>query len=736
MGLIIDLFAGGGGASLGIEMATGRSPDIAINHDPVAIAMHKANHPDTEHYCNDIWAVDPADVRPGEPVDLLWASPDCKHFSKAKGGKPKERNIRDLAWVIVDWVEKRKPDVVSVENVEEFRTWGPLYEDGTPIKELAGQTFDDWVKRIKRAGYKVDWRESRASSYGAPTIRKRLCIIASRLAEPVWPRATHGDPKTPQVQAGKQRLWRTAAYHVIDWSIVCPSIFDTRQQIWEKHGLRAVRPLAHNTGARTARGIRRYVLDALQPFIVTLTHGARTESAGEPLRTVTGANRGEKAVVVPSLTRFNTGATGSHIDEPMPTVTANSFIKRPGGAAPLGVVAPVLAYAQHGGRPRPITEPAHTITASTKDQNQVIAPRLMTMRNSAKPFQGAGEPTHTVNAGGAGLTCVAASLVQTGYGERKGQAPRALDPEKPLGTVVAGGVKHALVSALMTSVAHGDSGGRRAYPVTEPHNTVTNTQDRALVVPTLVGCGGRAAQSRPRGGDEPMATLTSKADVCLTTAFLAQNNTGVVGHDARKPMSTIVGKGCTQGVVAAHMLSLKGSSRRASAADEPARAVCAGGGQSALVTGALVKYYGTAAAGQVVDEPLHTVTDRARFAFAELALCAPTFGPEHEARAREVAEFLREHGVWDGGEFVTVEIQGITFVIADIGLRMLTPRELFNAQGFPPDYKIDQDDEGNTFSKSDQIGRAGNSVSPQWAAAHVAANCPHLVCDEYWAEAA
>lgn len=580
--LIVDLFAGGGGASMGIEMALGRSADIAINHDPVAIAMHAINHPETEHYCNDIWAVDPDDVRPGKPIGLLWASPDCKHFSKAKGGKPKNRNIRDLAWVIVDWAEKRKPDVIIVENVEEFRTWGPLDNEGKIIPEFSGQTFEDWVSRLKRAGYRVDWRESRASSYGAPTIRKRLCIIASRIGRPQWPQPTHGDPAMPEVRAGKLLPWRTAAEDVIDWSLVCPSIFDSRQAIWERHGLRAVRPLAHNTGARVARGIRRYVLDAQEPFIVTLTHGVRTEPANEPLRTVTGANRGEKAIITP-----------------------------------------VITHAQHGGSNRDAREPYHTIAASKKDQNQVAV----------------------------------ASLVQTGYGERHGQAPRALDPKAPLGTAVAGGAKHAPVAAFL------------------------------------------AQQNTDRNGFNP-------------------------GRPADKPVSTVTSTGAQQNVVAAHVTRQFGTST-GHAADKPTGAVTAGWNKTGIVSGALVKYYGTPQDPRT-DEPLHTVTATDRFGLAGLALDAPPFASEHEARARDVADFMRLHGQWDDREFVTLEIGDMTFVIVDIGLRMLTPRELFNAQGFPPDYRIERDNDGNRFSKSDQVGRAGNSVSPPWAAAHVAANCNHL----------
>lgn len=745
--IIIDCFAGGGGASTGIEMALGRSPDFAINHDPVAVAMHAVNHPGSVHLCQNVYQVDPLDHFARAHIGFAWFSPDCKHFSKAKGGAPVQRNIRDLAWIIPGWIERiqksgGKVDVVAIENVEEFQTWGPLLitDKGlVPDPERKGETFKAWCKKLRQLGGRIEWRELRACDYGAPTIRKRVFILirfdGQRI---VWPEPTHGDPGSDAVKGGKLKPWLTAGRNVIDWSITCPSIFDSKAEIMARHGLRAVRPLADNTQARVARGIKRYVLDAARPFLVNLTHGARLEDAAEPMRTVTGANRGEKAVVVPSLTRFNSGATGAPMDGPVPTVTANSFHKRPGGAAPLGVVAPVLAgcggragqsrprggdepmatvtakadtcvvaphlvayygegsggkdrsadpasplqtvvtenrhavvapvmtYAQQGGSVRDPADPLHTVTASAKDVNGVIAPHLMTMRNAGKPFQGADEPAHTVTAGGAGLTCVAASLAQTGYGEREGQAPRALDPDAPLGTVVAGGVKHAPVAAYLAQ-----------------HNN----------------------DSRRIGGVNP-------------------------GRDADAPVSTVTASGAQQGVVAGSMLSMKGSDRRASAADEPARVACTGGGQSALVAGALTKYYGTGD-GQEPGDPLHTVTTKDRFCLSQAALAAPPFGPEHHERAREVAAFLRAHGFWDDREFVTLDVgldggETITLVMVDIGMRMLTPRELFNAHPLPPDYEIDRDLDGTVFSKSDQVGRAGNSVCPPLAEAITRANVPHL----------
>lgn len=765
--LIIDCFAGGGGASTGIEMALGRSPDYAINHDPVAVAMHAVNHPDSIHLCQNVYQVDPLDHFARAHIGFAWFSPDCKHFSKAKGGAPVQRNIRDLAWIIPGWIERiqksgGKVDVVAIENVEEFQTWGPLLitDKGLmPDPERKGETFQKWCKKLKQLGGKIEWRELRACDYGAPTIRKRVFILIRFDGQKiVWPEPTHGDPKSEAVKAGRLLPWLTAGHDVIDWDIVCPSIFDTRAEILARHGLRAVRPLADNTMARVARGIKRYVLDASRPFLVNLTHGARLEDVDDPLRTVTCANRGEKAVVAPSmvsiahgdsggrreypvdepyhtvtvggvqhavvaptLTRFNSGSTGSAIDAPVPTVTANSFHKRPGGAAPLGVVsptlaqvaaptcpkcanpcredsvsiccdrcercwpktpewdrrlvAPVMTYAQQGGSVRSPADPLHTVTASAKDVNGVIAPHLMTMRNAGKPFQGADEPAHTVTAGGAGLTCVAGYLAQ--------------------------------------------------------HNNDTHPVDRVQ------------RSIRPgRPSDAPVSTVTaSGAQQGVVAAYMAQQNNHrgtepSTGRLADEPVSTIVQKGCTQSVVAASMLSMKGSERRASGADEPARVACTGGGQSAVVAGALVKYYGTDQ-NPVLDQPLHTVTTKDRFGITEAALAAPPFGPEHHARAREVADFLRAYGFWDDREFMTIDVPTdsgmVTLVMVDIGMRMLIPRELFNAQGFPHGYRIDRDLDGRVFSQSDQVGRAGNSVCPPLAAAIAGANVPHLAA---FAEAA
>jgi DNA (cytosine-5)-methyltransferase 1 len=711
--LIIDSFAGGGGASTGIEMALGRSPDIAINHNPAALALHAANHPDTLHLSENVWQVDPLDHVHGRHVGLAWFSPDCKHFSKAKGGKPVERNIRDLAWVVVLWAQRVRPDVIILENVEEFRDWGPLIEverpgpNGDKVTVLMpdpdgrGQTFKQWLKQLRKEGYKVEWRELRACDYGAPTIRKRLFLIARRDGQKiVWPKPTHGKPDDPDVIKGRKKPWRTAA-EIIDWSLPCPSIFATGAEIMAEHGLRAVRPLAEATMSRVARGVKRYVLDAKKPFLVNLTHGVRTEDLGSPFNTITGAHRGEKAIVSPSVIKFQTGSTGSPVDEPLHTITANSFKKKPGGSAPVGIIAPVLAYAQQGGANRSVEDPAHTITASTKDQNTLIAP----------------------------------TLIQTGYGEREGQAPRALDVQAPLGTIVAGGVKHA------------------------------------AVIPTLVGCGGRAGQSRERGGDEPMATQTAKADVCIAAAFMAQHNNdsrrdgGVnPGRPADQPVSTLTAN-LQQGVVAAHLMTMRNAQKPFQGADEPThtitaggagqtlvaahlshfytsnvnggegdpekpiKTITAGGGHAAIVAPFMQKYYGTGD-GARADDPMHSVTTKDRFGFVEGAIAWPPFTEAQAARARQVADFLRAHGFWDEREFVTLSIANgdsvDMFTIVDIGMRMLVPRELFSAQGFPVEYVIDLEFNGKPLPKDAQISCCGNSVAPPLAEALAGANCAHL----------
>lgn len=509
--IIVDNFAGGGGASLGIEMALGRSPDIAINHDAEAIAQHRVNHPSTRHFCEDVWDVDPLEATQGRPVGLAWFSPDCKHFSKAKGGKPVDKKIRGLAWVAIRWAATVRPRVIVLENVEEFQTWGPLIKlvdargnvvldaNGNPkmvpCPVRKGFTFRRWCKELEKLGYRIEMRELRAHDYGTPTIRKRLFIVARCDGLPIcWPAKTHGPGLLP---------YRTAA-ECIDWSIPCPSIF-TRKK-----------PLAVATLRRIARGVMRYVVEAAAPFII----------------------------------KHRTGPTGSDINEPLHTITAGSYIKRPAGAGhAMGLVVPYFV------------------------------------------------PRH---------------------GERDGQEPRTRSVEQPMPTV--------------TATANGAS---------------------------------------------------------LVAAFLAKHYGGneTPGWDARGPISTITTQD-HHAVVAGHLLNMKGADRRMRGIDQPAPTVCAGGNHAALVAALMAPYYGqgSGTTGRKLDEPAPTITTKDRL------------------------------------QLVTVTIDGETYVLTDIGMRMLQPRELYRAQGFPESYVIDPVVDGKPLSKEAQVRMCGNSVCPPVAAAVIAAN--------------
>lgn len=397
--LIVDNFAGGGGASTGIEIATGRSVDIAINHDPMAIAQHKANHPSTKHYCESVWDVDPVKACTGHPVALAWFSPDCKHFSKAKGGKPKDKNIRGLAWVALRWAGKVRPRVIMLENVEEFKDWGPLNRGHRPIKAKKGVTFRKFISQLEDLGYVVEHRELVAADYGAPTTRKRFFLIARCDGKPiVWPEPTHAPKNSPDVAAGLKKAY-VGAYTQIDFSLPCPSIFDTKEEIFEKYGIRAQRPLAEKTMKRIARGLQKFVLDNPEPFIVPIGYGereaqkprihdirdplptivssgkhylcaptliqyhsetasgeARGQKLDEPIMTVDGSNR--YGLTSAYLVQFNNHCDGRDMREPIPTITA--------GDGHFGEVRAFLVKYYGQGTGQDIKDPLDTITANDR----------------------------------------------------------------------------------------------------------------------------------------------------------------------------------------------------------------------------------------------------------------------------------------------------------------------------------------------------------------------------------
>ncbi len=487
--LIVDNFAGGGGASTGIEKALGRHVDIAINHDPVAIAMHRINHPHTKHYCESVWDIDPVKACKGRQVGLAWFSPDCTHFSKAKGGKPVKKQIRGLAWVVLKWAATVRPRIIMLENVEEFVTWGPLIkkEDGNhyPCPKRKGQTFNAFINALKRHGYAIEYRELRACDYGAPTIRKRLFLIARCDGQPIiWPEPTHGDPKSDAVKSGRLKPWRTAA-ECIDWSIPCPSIFERKK------------PLAEATQRRIAKGIMKYVINAADPFIVTyygakgpedfrgqpinepirtqttenrhalvtphimpLTHQGsdRTNSLKNPFPTVTAAHRGEYALVAPYLVRNFGESIGSNTSEPLGTIM-------PGGLGKTSLVSAFLAkHYGNGVVGSDLKDPIGTVTSI--DHHSLVVAHL------ASHFgQGTGSslqsPARTITSKDkySLITSHIVKLKGTNIGH---------DVREPLHTITAGGTHHGEVRAFLMKYYGNEKQG---IGLRDPLHTVT-TKDR------------------------------------------------------------------------------------------------------------------------------------------------------------------------------------------------------------------------------------------------------------------
>lgn len=465
--LIVDNFAGGGGASTGIELATGYSVDIAINHDPEAIKMHKANHPNTKHYCENVWAVDPVKACKGHPVALAWFSPDCKHFSKAKGGKPKDKNIRGLAWVACRWAGLVRPKVIMLENVEEFKTWGPLGRRHHPIKSKQGETFRKFVQQLTDLGYEVEFRELVAADYGAPTMRKRFFMIARCDGKPiVWPEPTHAPADSDEVKAGLLKPY-VGAYTQLDFSLPCPSIFDTSEEIKEKYGIRAVRPLAPKTMERIARGLKKFVLDNPEPFIVPIGYGERKGQAPrvhdieKPLPTIVGSGKHYlcEPKLAPYLSVNRENHFGSDMREPVHTITANNqhmlmtptliqyhsetaqgevrgqTIQDPimtvDGSNRYGLVTSFIQKYYGGnyqGNGSDIKEPLHTIT--TLERNAMCAVNLIQMNNHCDG-RDVKEPIPTITAGDGHFGEVRAFLIKY-YGQGTGQ-----DIKAPLDTVTA-----------------------------------------------------------------------------------------------------------------------------------------------------------------------------------------------------------------------------------------------------------------------------------------------------------
>ncbi len=467
--IIIDNFAGGGGASTGIEAAIGRPVDAAINHDPVALALYKVNHPGTQLYCESVWDVDPRKVAAERPVALCWLSPDCKHFSKAKGGKPVEKHIRGLAWVALRWAATVRPRVIMLENVEEFQGWGPLLKNGKPDKKQKGRTFNCFKNALKRQGYQVEHRELRACDYGAPTIRRRFFLVARCDGLPiVWPEPTHGDPNSPEVKSGKLLPWRTAA-ECIDWSIPCPSIFERKK------------PLAENTMKRIARGIFKFVIDNPRPFIVNYKFQNEPEGVDKPLSTVTSVN--SHYLVSPFIGRQFGKSIGHSYCDPLGTVTAGGGGKSQLVAAFLSkyhgeksktdtrgqiledpirtldtsnrfglVTANIMKYYEGGykGPGASLEDPLPTVT--TRDHNALVTSHLLKLRGTCQHGQPVDEPVPTVTAGGLHVGEVRAFLLKY-YGTAIGQGCddplHTVTTKDRLGLVTIHGVDYQIVDIGM-----------------------------------------------------------------------------------------------------------------------------------------------------------------------------------------------------------------------------------------------------------------------------------------------
>lgn len=479
-GLIFDYFAGGGGASEGIKWARGRSPDAAKNHDPEAMALHEANHPETWHIMRNVWKGDPRDevaeasrrrcLQLGISYRLLpvrgwWFSPDCKHFSKAKGAKPVEKGIRDLAWVVLHVARLVKPDQVWLENVEEFKDWGPLIDDGTgklvPCKASRGRTFKRFVRQLRQLGYRVEWREMRASDYGVPTIRKRLFLVARRDGKPiVWPKPTHA-----KVATGGLLPWRTAAEDVIDWSIPCPSIFDRKKKNGDPD------PLVENTLKRIALGIWRYVINSADPFIVPLTHHGEFlgHSVHEATRTVTGAKRGEYAMVAPVIARIGqTGGRGKYtndVREGVTTVTSK--------AEHLLVAATLVGAGgpAYSGKPAAVDRPVGVVPA---ENHRALVTAFLAQHNYMEPGHDVRTPASTVVGKVGPQALVSAHLLSL-----KGSERRSGPATQPLPSVTAQGTPAAEVRAFLVKYY---SAAQHGQAVTEPLHAITAKPRFGLVM--------------------------------------------------------------------------------------------------------------------------------------------------------------------------------------------------------------------------------------------------------------
>lgn len=612
--IIVDNFAGGGGASTGIEIATGMAVAIAINHDPAAILMHKTNHPYTEHFQASVWDIDPVAVCRGRRVGLAWFSPDCKHFSKAKGAALVDRKIRGLAWITLRWAAKVRPRVIILENVEEFQTWGPVRK-GKPVKRLAGTTFRKFIFQLEALGYTVEYRELIAADYGAPTSRKRFYLVARCDGKPiVWPKPTHS-----KTGADGLPKWRSAA-EIIDWSLPCPSVFASKAEIMDRYGLKAVRPLAKNTMRRIIRGVDKFTIRSGKPFIVPTGYGERTGQA-------------------PRV---------HDMDAPFPTVvgTGKENLCKP-------LLAPVTVTNTSNSVDGTVGAPVHTVT--TAGNQMLVTPSLV-------------------------------SIGQTGGGDR------IRDLREPVPTTVSK-QEACLVSPSLIQYHTEQTESVRASGLGTPIHTVDASNRYGLTCANLVEyyTGGR-----PLDVQDPLHTVTSHDREAVVAAHIAKYYGGVVGEKVGEPLPTVTAID-HNAVCAAHVVKFKGDNV-GTPPSEPLQTVTASAGKERACSG------GTFAVCKAYLAKMRSGDDLGHW-------------PEIRALLNEFCGYALADD-----DVLLLEIGGALYYIADIGLRMLSPRELYNAMGFPPDYIIDRDYEGHEYKKSAQVARCGNAVCPPVASALVRAN--------------
>lgn len=645
--IIVDNFAGGGGASTGIELAAGRPVAIAINHDPAAILLHRTNHPYTEHLQASVWDVDPVAVCRGRPVGLAWFSPDCKHFSKAKGKALLDRNIRGLAWIVLRWAAKVRPRVIMLENVEEFKTWGPVRK-GKPVKKKAGQTFHKWKQQLSDLGYAIEHRELVAADYGAPTTRKRFCLVARCDGQPiVWPEPTHGPRDTEEVRAGKRKPWRSAA-EIIDWSVPGYSIFATKQEIWDVYGVKAVRPLANNTMRRIIRGVDKFTIRSGSPFIVECNHGGdgHTRSTEEPVNTVTRKYTGGvcEPMLVPHTFSNTGGSVGADVGSPVNTIrTAGGQIL---AEAKLN---PWIKYTDE--YDWKADERLLKQMAKEDEEDEICAANLM-------------------------------SIGHTGGGDR------IRDVREPVPTTVSK-AEACCVAANLIQYHTEQSEKVRGQGMGEPIMTVDSSNRYGLTCANLVEyyTGGR-----PLDVDTPLHTVTSHDREALVSAHIQKYFGGIIGAEATEPLPTVTSVD-HNALCSAHVVKFKGQEVGTSPV-EPLPTVCAKSG-----SGGFARCY---------------------------AVLVKANSRENLGNWPKIRELLNAHCGYQLAEddLILLLVGGGWYFIADITLRMLLPRELYNAMGFPADYIIDRDWTGREYKKSDQVARCGNAVCPPMAEALVRANLP------------